>query len=153
MSWFAFALLCLLGWGFADLFYKLGSDENDRYSHLKIAVWVGLVMGVCALVMLPFSESFAPGRQAVNEKGTYVYENGALTLTSESGSVFAAEEEDGEYLISYVFEDDEDASLDAETRAAWEACRRPPPACTPYRRGRGKATWGRLFPGMSRSPA
>ena len=109
MSWFAFALLCLLGWGFADLFYKLGSDENDRYSHLKIAVWVGLVMGVCALVMLPFSESFAPGRQAVNEKGTYVYADSALTLTSQSGSVFAAEEEDGEYLISYVFADDEDA--------------------------------------------
>lgn|GEM_PF-67910 len=109
MSWFAFALLCLLGWGFADLFYKLGSDENDRYSHLKIAVWVGLVMGVCALVMLPFSESFAPGRQAVSEKGTYVYEEGALTLTSESGSAFAAEEDDGEYLLSYAFADDEDA--------------------------------------------
>ena len=41
MSWFFFALICLLGWGFADLFYKRGTDEKDRYSHLKIAVWVG----------------------------------------------------------------------------------------------------------------
>ena len=58
MSWFLFALICLLGWGFADLFYKKGSDEHDRYSHLRIAVWVGLVMGVCALAMmaLPFDE-------------------------------------------------------------------------------------------------
>ena len=58
MSWFLFALICLLGWGFADLFYKMGTDEHDRYSHLRIAVWVGLVMGVCALVMmiLPFDE-------------------------------------------------------------------------------------------------
>lgn len=50
--WFLFALICLLGWGFADLFYKKSSDENDRYSHLKIAVWVGIVMGVCSLVLL-----------------------------------------------------------------------------------------------------
>ena len=58
MNWFLFALICLLGWGFADLFYKMGTDEYDRYSHLRIAVWVGLVMGVCALVMmvLPFDE-------------------------------------------------------------------------------------------------
>lgn len=58
MSWFFFALICLLGWGFADLFYKMGTDERDRYSHLRIAVWVGLVMGVCSLVMmvLPFDE-------------------------------------------------------------------------------------------------
>ena len=58
MSWFLFALICLLGWGCADLFYKMGSDENDRYSHLRIAVWVGLVMGVCAAVLMlfPFDE-------------------------------------------------------------------------------------------------
>ncbi len=58
MSWFLFALICLLGWGFADLFYKKGTDEKDRYSHLRIAVWVGLVMGVCSLAMMviPFGE-------------------------------------------------------------------------------------------------
>jgi len=56
MSWFIFALICTLGWGAADLFYKKGTDD-DRYSHLKIAVWVGLVMGVCALCLLPLSES------------------------------------------------------------------------------------------------
>ena len=58
MSWFFFALICLLGWGCADLFYKMGSDENDRYSHLRIAVWVGLVMGACAIAMMliPFDE-------------------------------------------------------------------------------------------------
>ena len=61
MSWFVFALISTLGWGCADLFYKLGTDENDRYSHLKIAVWVGLVMGVCALLLLPFAETgFSP---------------------------------------------------------------------------------------------
>lgn len=52
MSWFFFALICLLGWGVADMFYKKSSDDNDNLSHLKIAVWVGLVMGVCAIVLL-----------------------------------------------------------------------------------------------------
>ena len=61
MSWFFFALICLLGWGFADLFYKKGTDEEDRYSHLKIAVWVGLVMGVCAFALFPLSETLKDG--------------------------------------------------------------------------------------------
>ena len=58
LSWFFFALICVLGWGFADLFYKRSSDENDRYSHLRIAVWVGLVMGACsvAMMLIPFDE-------------------------------------------------------------------------------------------------
>lgn len=57
MSWFFFALICLLGWGFADLFYKKSNEEGDRYSHLKTAVWVGLVMGVCAFALMPFAET------------------------------------------------------------------------------------------------
>ena len=55
--WFVFSVICILGWGLADLFYKQGSASNDRYSHLKIAVWVGLVMGVCSVCLLPFCES------------------------------------------------------------------------------------------------
>ncbi|MBR6270661.1 MAG: EamA family transporter [Lachnospiraceae bacterium] len=62
ISWFVLALISALGWGFADLFYKKGTDENDRYSHLRIAVWVGLVMGASAFCLLPFSEtSFSIG--------------------------------------------------------------------------------------------
>ncbi|MGN1348534.1 MAG: hypothetical protein ACI4VI_06275 [Acutalibacteraceae bacterium] len=56
MSWFLFALIATLGWGFADMFYKKGSDEDDRYSHLKIATWVGLVMGAVSIALLIFSE-------------------------------------------------------------------------------------------------
>lgn len=57
VSWFLFALICILGWGSADLFYKKAAEREDRDSHLKTAVWVGLVMGVGALILLPFSES------------------------------------------------------------------------------------------------
>ena len=67
MSWFFYSLICILGWGGADLFYKRGTDPEDKYSHLKIAVWVGLVMGVVALILLPFSESgFSPASLVVN---------------------------------------------------------------------------------------
>lgn len=46
--WFIFALLTAFAWGGADLFYKKGSDSTDRYSHIKIVIMVGLVMGVHA---------------------------------------------------------------------------------------------------------
>lgn len=61
MSWFLFAMVSMLGWGFADLFYKKGTDDSDPQSHLKIAVWVGIVMGVCSLILIPFSETFSAG--------------------------------------------------------------------------------------------
>lgn len=57
MSWFIFALICLLGWGFADLFYKKSNVDGDRYSHLRTAVWVGLVMGIVAFCFMPFTET------------------------------------------------------------------------------------------------
>ncbi len=53
--WFVFALLTMLAWGAADLFYKKGADDNERYSHLKTSIMVGLVMGAHAIFMLLFS--------------------------------------------------------------------------------------------------
>ena len=46
--WFVFALITTLAWGAADLFYKKGADEQDKYSHLKTAMMVGIVMGIHA---------------------------------------------------------------------------------------------------------
>jgi len=56
MNWLLLSLLCVFGWGFADLFYKKSADEGDACSHLKTAVWVGFVMGLTSLVLFPFSE-------------------------------------------------------------------------------------------------
>ena len=50
--WFVYALLTTLLWGFADLFYKKGSNEEDKYSHLKVTVFVGLVFGLHAIITL-----------------------------------------------------------------------------------------------------
>lgn len=47
--WFIFALISVVSWGVADLFYKMGTDPKDQYSHLKIVVMVGFVMGIHAI--------------------------------------------------------------------------------------------------------
>ncbi len=54
--WFIFALLTMLMWGTADLFYKKGADDGERYSHLKTSIMVGLVMGVHAIGTLIFGD-------------------------------------------------------------------------------------------------
>jgi len=47
--WFIFALFTTFAWGSADLFYKKGSDSNDKFSHVKIVIMVGLIMGIHSL--------------------------------------------------------------------------------------------------------
>ncbi len=54
--WFVYAILTMLAWGTADLFYKKGADESDRFSHLKTSVMVGLVMGAHAIFTLITSD-------------------------------------------------------------------------------------------------
>ena len=44
--WFLFALLTSFSWGTADLFYKKGSNSDDKFSHIKIIIMVGFVMGI-----------------------------------------------------------------------------------------------------------
>lgn len=50
--WFVFAILASLSWGGANLFYKKGTDSNDKYSHLKIVIMIGLVMGLHAIAYM-----------------------------------------------------------------------------------------------------
>lgn len=44
--WLIFALLSTFSWAFADLFYKKGAVPDDKESHIKTAIMVGLVMGI-----------------------------------------------------------------------------------------------------------
>ena len=52
MSWLFFSIATALLWGTAELFYKKGAQPNEKYSHLKICVWVGVVMGAHAVFTL-----------------------------------------------------------------------------------------------------
>ena len=71
MNWFVCALLCVAGWGLADLFYKKGTDDADRWSHLRIAAWVGLVMGVAAVVILLLQNAgILPAAASASAEGT-----------------------------------------------------------------------------------
>ncbi len=54
--WFVYALLTMIAWGTADLFYKKGADDGERFSHLKTSIMVGLVMGVHAIGTLIFAD-------------------------------------------------------------------------------------------------
>ena len=51
MLWF-FLIFSTLAWGIAEIFYKKGSLEKERYSHLKTTVLVGFFMGIYAAVIL-----------------------------------------------------------------------------------------------------
>ena len=50
--WFIFAVLTAILWGAAELFYKKGAQPQEKYSHLKICVAVGIVMGLHAIFTL-----------------------------------------------------------------------------------------------------
>jgi len=49
MMWFWLSIITLLCWSGSDLFSKIGCvDSKDKYSHLKMVIAVGIVMGLHA---------------------------------------------------------------------------------------------------------
>ena len=50
--WLFFTLATTLIWGLAELFYKMGSHEREKYGHLKVVILVGAVMGIHAIFTL-----------------------------------------------------------------------------------------------------
>ena len=52
MSWLFFSIATALLWGTAELFYKKGARPDEKFSHLKICIWVGIIMGAHAIFTL-----------------------------------------------------------------------------------------------------
>ena len=52
MSWLFFSVATAILWGTAELFYKKGARPEEKYSHLKICIWVGIIMGLHAVFTL-----------------------------------------------------------------------------------------------------
>lgn len=50
--WFWLSLIAILFWSGSDLFSKIGSRPDDKYSHWKMVMAVGTVMGIHATVEL-----------------------------------------------------------------------------------------------------
>ncbi len=59
MSWFILALIAILFWSGSDLFSKLGSKPDDKYSHWKMVMAVGIVMGAHAIYLIATGTPFA----------------------------------------------------------------------------------------------
>ena len=47
--WLVIALIATLCWSGSDLFSKIGSKPSDKYSHWKMVMAVGFVMGLHAI--------------------------------------------------------------------------------------------------------
>ena len=60
MNWFILALIAILFWSGSDLFSKMGSKSDDPYSHWKMVMAVGGVMGIHAIVMIATGTPFSP---------------------------------------------------------------------------------------------
>lgn len=58
--WFILSLVTIFFWGGSDLFSKMGSDPKDKYSHLKIVIAVGAVMGLHATFEILTGTKFYP---------------------------------------------------------------------------------------------
>ena len=48
------AIIAMLCWSGSDIFSKIGSNQEDKYSHDKVGIAVGLVMGIHALYSITF---------------------------------------------------------------------------------------------------
>lgn len=59
MNWFILALIAMLFWSGSDVFSKVGSRPDDKYSHWKMVMAVGLVMGIHAIFLLVTGTPFA----------------------------------------------------------------------------------------------
>lgn len=50
--WFWLSLVSILFWSGSDIFSKIGSKPDDKYSHWKMVIAVGTVMGIHAIIEL-----------------------------------------------------------------------------------------------------
>ena len=56
--WFWLSLVSILFWSGSDLFSKIGSKPDDKYSHWKMVIAVGTVMGIHAIIELSCGAEF-----------------------------------------------------------------------------------------------
>ena len=57
--WFWLSLVAILFWSGSDLFSKMGSKPNDQYSHWKMVIAVGTIMGIHATIELSRGAEFS----------------------------------------------------------------------------------------------
>ncbi len=61
--YFVFALIALLCWSGSDLFSKKGTTQQDKFSHWKVIFFVGVIMGIHAVITIICSQFIPPLEQ------------------------------------------------------------------------------------------
>ena len=56
--YFLFSIVALLSWSGSDLFSKMGTEQKDKLSHWRVIFFVGLIMGIHAVVCILASAAF-----------------------------------------------------------------------------------------------
>ena len=59
MTWYTYSLLAVLFWSGSDLFSKISSKHEDRYSQFRIMAVLGITMGLHACWLLATSKTLA----------------------------------------------------------------------------------------------
>lgn len=52
LTWFTLAITATVFWGLSDVSFKRGVDPEDNYSHLRIIIMIGIIMGIQAFIEL-----------------------------------------------------------------------------------------------------
>ena len=73
MTWFILSLIAILFWSGSDLFSKLGSRPDDKYSHWKMVMAVGVVMGAHAFFLIATGTPFSISDIVLSARLGYVY--------------------------------------------------------------------------------
>ncbi len=50
--WLLFTFLTTITWGVCEVFYKMGAERSTKYTHLRTGIFIGLVMGIHAVITL-----------------------------------------------------------------------------------------------------
>ncbi len=80
--WFWYSLIAILFWSGSDLFSKMGSPSEDIYSHWKMVMAVGGIMGLHAIVLLIGGQPFS-----LQDMVTYLPASGLYILSMILGYV------------------------------------------------------------------
>ena len=63
---FAFALIALVCWSGSDLFSKMGTEQKDKFSHWRVIFFVGVIMGIHAVICIIASAIFGTSLENAN---------------------------------------------------------------------------------------
>ena len=78
--WFLLSLLTIICWGGSDLFSKMGSKTTDKYSHWKIVIAVGTVMGLHATYEILVSGTAFNPRDFINYAPAIIFYVSSMIL-------------------------------------------------------------------------